>query len=1341
MIASPKLRLVSALFFTAVLCVQHSAAESKSLRIVSATSERLILEFSPRLIGFDTIFTTDGSLSLRPKIADCRFSEAMPGSPYSAVFTALAAVPSPNGFRLDNIEAQNVRRFPALMSPVPQLTRNGDFGESRYAVLPSSYSSTAVRPWAEVRYGGIARSVAAADIIITAARYDAASNSIEIPHKIRVTISFRNDSYIHTAISVSDIPAAIINPKQAAQWGRESRPPFAKRSDAHIASNGSYAKITIENEGIYRLTAADLESAGIGTGVNDATSIKLFGTGGLPLSETVSDNYTAGMVEQPIIVNTNNDGKIREIIFYASGASGFERNGSSFRRFLNYYSKNNTYLLTAGGAPGMRAIPATVPTEQPIIRPTTYIARIFNEEEIFNAFDSHGFGSGTAWFGRRIDGATTFTTVLPNLVREGSVYYRYSIAHRNDSDGYCTVSENGVTLGKMYLPGCNTNNYIDAYSAYRADSMPATSISADGRSILKFAYSNSNITSSEAYFDWFEIHYPRECVANNGEIELFGNETLNGTAEYSINGFGQQIYGFDVTDRRNPQLQSNTSNTGGLFVLKSAFVQGSPRRFYISSNLKTPKIEKTEIANLTTNFFNTDIIIITHKDLLESATKFKQYRESTGLSACVVTVEQIYNEFAAGMPDIAAIRNYIGFALQNWDKKPRFVVLWGDGHYDFKGIQALQTNYIPTHQQITITKDNSTQPYDGTQTIAGDDFFARAVGDDKKVDIAIGRLPITSPEVGLSFVDKIKLYESNPEPGEWQQTVTLIADDGKTGKEYVNDGTEHSRNSEVISSEAIPKYIIQRKIYMAEYAVENLPSGRRKPDVTRDYLNMANNRGNLIMNYIGHGSPRVWAHELIFERETTVPQFLNLKKLFFLTAPTCDFGRFDDPNRNSGAEDLLFSKIGGSIGVFAATRPVYSSPNLNITLALFKQLFARKDGKYNRLGEAIYEVKQTLFEDNDQKFVLLADPTMRLLLPDYVVSIDSINGKPNTTDTMSLPLIKALSRVTIQASIRNAESNEVDETFNGRALITMTDCDVNDQVTDPADGVVHSISRPSGILNRSSYSVLQGKFTAALVVPKDISFSNKQGRIFAFAVDSMRTAKGDTRNFRIGGIESDGFGDVSGPDIDVYLDARTFHAGELVRKSPLLIVDLSDETGVNTTGMGIGHKIEAWFDDNFSSIDLTDAFQTSLEDSRKGSAEKQIFNLAPGNHTVRLRAWDVLNNYSETQTYFRTASDDKSVNLGEATAYPNPANASTNLTFTHNSSQPLEVEFNIFAADGRLVRRLHSIVTELHTGSVEWDCRNDNGEAAAQGSYTFTAVVTDAKGVRSAVAGTVQVSK
>lgn len=1338
--------LALALCVLSIVTPQASRAIQESpLKVVSSTTESLVIEFTPKVIRYDTIITSDGMLTITPVIDGCHYKTAPPGSPMQIAYSTIAAIPSLQGFYIGKIEAIGVQRIRATMTPFPSLIRNGELAESRFSVNTSAYATLGNIPWATANYGGIARSVMTTDISIIAARYDAQSESIEIPGKIRITINFTGGASMNTPqSSAAELPVFVLNSEQAARWNVFNQPSLSKKTpDSKITGNGKYAKVTVETEGIYRISASDLAKYGIGTSASEASTIKLFGTGGTILSEAVPDNYTAELVEQPLIVRTNPDGSVQEILFYASGAAGFERNGSSFRHFVNTYSKTNSYILTSGGASGLRATAAPVPSSQPIARPTTYTARIFNEEEIFNAFDSKGYGSGTAWFGRKIDGSVTFTTPLPNLVREGKTFFRYSAAHRNNQDGTCTVSENGNLLNNLELYGCdplNSSSYTDAYSANRGDSISTALLSQDNRSILKFAYKNSaGSVNSEAYFDWFEIHYPRECVANNNEIELFTDPTLSGVAEYSINGFSSGAIGFDVTDRRNPVLLHNTSTTGGLYVLKSEFLLNSPRRIYISSTLKSPAIEQVELADLTSKFANTDVILITHKNLLESALKYKRYRDSTGLSVSVITTEQIYNEFAGGMPDISALRNFTGFALQKWEKKPRFLILWGDSHFDFKNIQTQLTNYVPTHQEQSVNPDKGVQIYDGTLTIAGDDFFARATGNDSKVDIAVGRIPVNSPELGSWMVDKIKLYESNPAPGEWQTTATLIADDGPTG--HGDDGTEHSSNSEIISGSCIPDDIIQRKIYMAEYTIENLPGGRRKPGVTQEYLNVANNNGTVLMNFVGHGSPRVWAHELIFERETTVPQFTNLHKLFFLTAPTCDFGRFDDPNRNSGAEDLIFSKIGGAIGVFAATRPVYSTPNLNITKALYNSLFSRINGKYTRLGEAIYSVKQTLTEDNDQKFVMLADPTMRLLLPEYIVRIDSINGQATTSDTSAMPLVKALSRVIMQASIVRADNQAVEESFNGRAIVTMTDSDVKDEVVDQSDGITHSIIRPSGILNRSSYSVTNGKFTANIVVPKDISFSNKQGRLFAFAIDSGKTAKGDTRSFRVGGIAEGNFNDISGPDISIFLDARTFHPGELVRKSPLLIVDLIDDTGINTTGMGIGHKIEAWFDSNPTPTDLTDAFQTSVSDSRKGSAEKQVFNLTSGNHTVRVRAWDVLNNYSETQTYFRTVASDNELVLDSPLAYPNPASGSTTLTFTHNQSQPIDAEFSIFAVDGRLVRRLTTTINSLHTGAVVWDCRNEDGDFVAQGVYTFSAVVTDHNGNSKQISGMLQFAK
>ena len=64
-------------------------------------------------------------------------------------------------------------------------------------------------------------------------------------------------------------------------------------------------------------------------------------------------------------------------------------------------------------------------------------------------------------------------------------------------------------------------------------------------------------------------------------------------------------------------------------------------------------------------------------------------------------------------------------------------------------------------------------------------------------------------------------------------------------------------------------------------------NGRRKPNVNTDIIKTMN-QGTLLINYIGHGNPELWAHEYIFERSVSIPQ-LNNDKYFFLCAATCDF--------------------------------------------------------------------------------------------------------------------------------------------------------------------------------------------------------------------------------------------------------------------------------------------------------------------------------------------------------------------------------------------------------------------------------------------------------------------
>lgn len=91
----------------------------------------------------------------------------------------------------------------------------------------------------------------------------------------------------------------------------------------------------------------------------------------------------------------------------------------------------------------------------------------------------------------------------------------------------------------------------------------------------------------------------------------------------------------------------------------------------------------------------------------------------------------------------------------------------------------------------------------------------------------------------------------------------MIADDEKTSTTY--EGSEHTAPSETLATTIIPQSFDIHKIYSTTYADVITGAGRRKPDVNKAIID-AINEGTLLVNYIGHGSPDVWAHEFIFEK-------------------------------------------------------------------------------------------------------------------------------------------------------------------------------------------------------------------------------------------------------------------------------------------------------------------------------------------------------------------------------------------------------------------------------------------------------------------------------------------
>ncbi|MBU3699009.1 MAG: type IX secretion system sortase PorU [Candidatus Kapabacteria bacterium] len=1308
---SSKMRLFALVLFVVCTTAGADAADrNHQVRVVRSNEAELILDVRSDAVLSEV--THDNNTYVRPASERLRLMQWQGRRRYVRSYDVI--VPGPNGFSLEGAQFRTKEVSPGQSSKEP-LT----------PLVPTATCNDRIC----LTYEGIAtdRHVARLDVVV--AEETATGFSMLTTADIRIRFDSKG---AQPGRPSSNAPLLALNP--SVSWTASVavgnlRSFKVSGDEVQAETQPVMYRLRISREGVYRITSDQLRSAGIATDAAAATSIKVFGGGGRELPESVDSALANQLREQPIIVQTNGDGSIREVVFYASGSTGWVQSGTQISHRINHYSNEAGYYLAVGGQPGLRAAARPVPNEEPTIKPTTTVGRVFSEEEIVNPLPP---GSGRRWLGRTIENRSSIvvTMPLPGLVPTGNILYRYVVGHRSrSSNGVISVTESGATVSQVSLPP--VPEYMDVYTNSGFGTIAASRIPADGRTALRFSY-QSNDNSSTGLIDWVEVHYPQSLDAQSNTY-TFWTQTDAAVQEYSVNGFSGTVYAFDVTDPSRPAMVGNAASVGGMFAVRERIASGQARRFFLTAELSSiGSLERVNVPSFAESDRAADVLVIAHPDLLESANQFAQYRRGRGkCSVSVFTTEEIYARFSYGMLDPTAVRDFLANAIARWTPRPSHVVLWGDGHYDYKNISTTQKNFILPYE--SLDPDNADI---GLTTTSTDDYFVRVVGTDRRPDLASGRVPIRSNAEGRTFIAKIRRYETESSRDDWRTRITLLADDGEK-EDRKSDGSTHLDQNEELISEYVPVEFQPRKIYMVEYPTENIARGRRKPSVTQELVSTVNTTGSVLLNYIGHGNPRVWAHEQVFVRETTPKELLNSNKFFFLTAATCDFARFDLTDIQSGAEELLLMPDGGAIGVFSAARVVYSLANAALNQEFYADLFTRMpDGTYPTIGQAMYRVKQAFNGGNDEKFLILGDPTLTLLVPDHGVRFTAINGADIEGDSSAVN-VAALSTVQVSGVVSRPLSKEADESFNGNITVSLTDAARMVTVID--DDVYKSrnvFRRPGSALCRGSFKVEKGRFTATFVVPKDISFSRDLASLYGYAAsDDDRFAMGATNRVVVDGVTDVRDPEADGPEIKVFVDSRKFVPGGIVRPNPVLIVDLADETGINTTGVGIGHDITAQFN-NASGIEiLTPTFTTSLENPRAGTAQKQIFGLGPGMHTVTVQAWDVYNNVSSHSTMFRIPDGGDAIIAEGLFNFPNPFSSSTTIRFTHASQRPFSATLLIYDLQGTLLLERPMSISDMQTADIVWDGRDESGDMAQSGMYQAVVRLMDADGTTSFVSG------
>jgi hypothetical protein len=516
------------------------------------------------------------------------------------------------------------------------------------------------------------------------------------------------------------------------------------------------------------------------------------------------------------------------------------------------------------------------------------------------------------------------------------------------------------------------------------------------------------------------------------------------------------------------------------------------------------------------------------------------------------------------------------------------------------------------------------------------------------------------------------------------------------------------------------------KIYLDAYKQLSTPAGPRYPEVNTAILNRINS-GCLVMNWVGHGGETNWAHERIFNMADIIP-LNNKEKLPLFVTATCEFSRYDLPERTAG-EWLVVNPNGGAIASITTVRLVYQSANEQIATATFENLFKPYEGRFPTLGEVIMDAKNMVSgsADNTRKFTLLGDPALTLNYPRYKVVSTLVNDQPINQDTL-----KALQMVTIKGEVRDDNGNKL-TSFNGVVYPLVYD-KISTQQTlgQEGSGTLLNFQLYKNILYKGKASVKDGDFSFTFIVPKDINYQFGNGRISYYADNGNFTdAHGYTDSIIVGGSADSFRADGNGPQIDIFMNDEKFVFGGTTNADPMLFLKLSDETGINTVGNGIGHDLTAILDDNTQTkVVLNEYYESNLDRFDTGTVKYPFTKLKEGRHTLKVKAWDIHNNSSEEYTEFIVASSAK-LALSHVYNYPNPFTTHTEFMFEHNRCcDDLNVSVQIFTVSGKLVKSIvHQVYSEgYRVDDIAWDGLDDYGDPIGKGVYVYKLNVRDSNG-------------
>ncbi len=1079
-------------------------------------------------------------------------------------------------------------------------------------------------------------------------------------------------------------------------------------------ADGQILKLRIAEGGVYKITYNQLRDAGIPVESLNPDNFQLFGFGGGILSQAnAAYNLNEPLPERAIRLVGAEDGSFDPsdyVLFYADEPYNltFDTENELIHHEAALYDDFNYYFLKVGTqSTGKRIADANLSTTGGQVV-NTYNAMHFHETDEYNILASirrAPGGSGRQWFGEIFDFTPSqdFTFDLsghasgtPVSVTTRAYGYGFTQTHYE-------VVVNDLEVDRLAIAPSVEATYTQKGRATESTGGYAGEVSEEF--VVNLTYQKGN-TSGLGFLDFMEVNFTRNLEWQESQ-----------TPFYTFGLLRDEVYTFQFSNPENKAVEiweigdpqhAKFVTEGNEARLDFSMLAPEVPRFIAFDQAEVPQ---TEVVGQVTNqnllgVTTPNLLIVTPSIFKAAAERLAEFRRTAdGLSVEVVELSQIYNTFSSGRQDITAIRNFIRSLYLKSSEELRYVLLFGDASYDPKNRTDNNTNFIPIYQ--------SRDSFDPIYSFSSDDYFAfmeafegewaeNASGNSHTLDLGIGRLPVQTQTQARQVVDKLISYYDTAHFGKWRNRILFVADDG--------DRNIHQNDSERLTEivdENFPAYNTKR-LYVDAFPQTPDENGVRRSPEARETLNQAIEQGAFIVNFMGHGSEAGWTSESILD-VATIQRWRNPKTLPLFVTATCEFGRYDNPLRESGGERILLSPGGGGVALITTTRPVFANTNFRAARAFYENVFTDNS---QRLGDIMRKTKNESLTLVNRNFALLGDPSMRLAYPEAQVRLSEKNI-----------LLSPLERVRLTGEVVQNDVRQND--FSGTLDVTVFNVPKRFETLGD-ESAPTTYTEYSEVIFSGQVNVSEGQFSISFVTPADLSATEAgTGKISLYAqtTDQTRDAHGATLT-TVGGENLNPIPDGEAPTTQLFLEDENFVSGDRVPQNVLLLAKLSDDLGFNL----LRDVVVILDEDEAQPILLTDYFQSAVDNPSSGSIAFPLQNLPLGEHTLTLRAYDTHNNLAEATISFFVIEED--LKISDGLAYPNPvfSDETVRFDFSHNrEGEDLEVTLEIFSRLGQLVyRQSETVLNAPETlDLLKWQPNSNSVHARGFYVYRLRVMVTE----------------